>query len=160
MQQGPSAVQLLDGWQGRGQQRVRCTHAAPAAAVRQPVACPRRQAQCIHHTATTALFCFLRAPVQPAAAPCSPALAPNPPPTRHKHTPAPTTTATATANTPTHQAQDYYLPDALNLSPECKSLLRQLLHPDHEQRIRMPAIMGDAWFRTDLPPDALHMNDK
>eukprot|EP00879_Flechtneria_rotunda_P000411 GHRR01000505.1.p1 GENE.GHRR01000505.1~~GHRR01000505.1.p1 ORF type:complete len:321 (+),score=76.98 GHRR01000505.1:171-1133(+) len=56
--------------------------------------------------------------------------------------------------------QEYYLPDSLNLSPECKNLLKQLLHPEVEKRIKMQGIMADPWFRTDLPPDALNMNDK
>lgn len=46
------------------------------------------------------------------------------------------------------------------LSAECKNLLRQLLHPDSEKRVKMAGIMADPWFRTDLPPDALNMNDK
>lgn len=56
--------------------------------------------------------------------------------------------------------QEYYLPDSLGLTPECKNLLRQLLHPDWERRIKVAGIMADPWFRTDLPPDALHMNDR
>ena len=45
-------------------------------------------------------------------------------------------------------------------STECKNLLRLLLHPDSDKRIKMQGIMADPWFRTDLPPDALNMNDK
>ena len=56
--------------------------------------------------------------------------------------------------------QEYYLPDSLGLTPECKNLLRQLLHPDWERRVKVGGIMADPWFRTDLPPDALNMNDR
>jgi hypothetical protein len=58
------------------------------------------------------------------------------------------------------KAQEYHLPDSLNLTPECKALLRALLHPESEKRVKMAGIMADPWFRTDLPPDALNMNDK
>jgi hypothetical protein len=58
------------------------------------------------------------------------------------------------------KAQEYHLPDSLNLTPECKALLRALLHPESDKRVKMAGIMADAWFRTDLPPDALNMNDK
>ncbi|WIA16599.1 hypothetical protein OEZ85_013266 [Tetradesmus obliquus] len=58
------------------------------------------------------------------------------------------------------KAQEYHLPDSLNLTPECKALLKALLHPESEKRVKMAGIMADAWFRTDLPPDALNMNDK
>jgi len=58
------------------------------------------------------------------------------------------------------KGQEYYLPDSLGLTPECKNLLRQLLHPDWEKRVKIAGIMADPWFRTDLPPDALNMNDR
>lgn len=58
------------------------------------------------------------------------------------------------------KASDYYLPDSLNLTPECKGLLNKLLHPDWTKRVKIPEIMADPWFRTDLPPDALNMNDR
>ena len=58
------------------------------------------------------------------------------------------------------KAQDYALPDSLGLTPECRTLLKSLLHPDVATRIPMAGIMADPWFRTDLPPDALTMNDK
>lgn len=58
------------------------------------------------------------------------------------------------------KAQDYYLPDSLGLTSECKSLLQKLLHPDWTKRCKIPEIMQDPWFRTDLPPDALNMNDR
>jgi len=35
------------------------------------------------------------------------------------------------------KSQDFQLPDSLNLTPDCKNLLKQLLHPDHESRIKM-----------------------
>lgn len=58
------------------------------------------------------------------------------------------------------KGQEYFLPDSLGLTPECKNLLRQLLHPDWNERIKVAGIMADPWFRTDLPPDALNMNDR
>jgi hypothetical protein len=58
------------------------------------------------------------------------------------------------------KASEYALPDSLGLTPECKALLKALLHPDSAQRITMAGIMADPWFRTDLPPDALTMNDR
>ena len=38
-------------------------------------------------------------------------------------------------------ARDYTLPEGLGLSVACTSLLRRLLEPDENQRIRMDAIM-------------------
>lgn len=58
------------------------------------------------------------------------------------------------------KTQDYYLPDSLGLTPECKGLLQKLLHPDWSTRIKVAGIMADPWFQTDLPPDALNMNDR
>ena len=58
------------------------------------------------------------------------------------------------------KASDYYLPESLGLTSECKALLHKLLHPDWTKRVKIPEIMADAWFRTDLPPDALNMNDR
>lgn len=58
------------------------------------------------------------------------------------------------------KASDYYLPESLGLTSECKALLHKLLHPDWTKRVKVPEIMADAWFRTDLPPDALNMNDR
>jgi hypothetical protein len=58
------------------------------------------------------------------------------------------------------KAADYYLPDSLGLSPECKALLKKLLHPDWKARVKIPEIMADPWFKQDLPPDALNMNDR
>lgn len=58
------------------------------------------------------------------------------------------------------KSSDYYLPESLGLTPECKALLHKLLHPDWTKRVKMPEIMADPWFRTDLPPDALNMNER
>lgn len=58
------------------------------------------------------------------------------------------------------KAADYYLPDSLGLSPECKALLKKLMHPDWKARVKIPEIMADPWFKADLPPDALNMNDR
>lgn len=58
------------------------------------------------------------------------------------------------------KAADYYLPDSLGLSLECKALLKKLLHPDWKARVKIPEIMADPWFKADLPPDALNMNDR
>lgn len=58
------------------------------------------------------------------------------------------------------KSRDFELPPSLGLSPACSSLLRRLLEPDENARIRMEEIMQDPWFLTDLPPDALKMNDK
>lgn len=58
------------------------------------------------------------------------------------------------------KSSDYYLPESLGLTPECKALLHKLLHPDWTKRVKIPEIMADPWFRTDLPPDALNMNER
>ena len=56
--------------------------------------------------------------------------------------------------------QDYFLPDNLGLTPECKALLKQLLHPDQHQRISTQEILANPWFATDLPTEALTMNER
>ncbi|KIY97859.1 Snf1-like ser/thr protein kinase [Monoraphidium neglectum] len=58
------------------------------------------------------------------------------------------------------KAREYALPESLGLSAPCVSLLRRLLEPDENARIVMEEIMQDPWFLTDLPPDALRMNDR
>ncbi|GBF93316.1 sulfur stress regulator [Raphidocelis subcapitata] len=59
------------------------------------------------------------------------------------------------------RCRDYDLPEeALGLSPRCAALLRRLLEPDEGARIRLEEVLADPWFLTDLPPDALKMNDK
>jgi serine/threonine-protein kinase SRK2 len=56
------------------------------------------------------------------------------------------------------KAQDYILPDSLNLTQECKTLLRALLQPDPSQRVSMAGILANPWFKADLRHDALTMN--
>lgn len=59
------------------------------------------------------------------------------------------------------RGRDFDLPaDALGLTPRCAALLRRLLEPDEGRRIRMEEVLADPWFLTDLPPDALKMNEK
>jgi serine/threonine-protein kinase SRK2 len=57
------------------------------------------------------------------------------------------------------KTEDYQIPESLNLTPECCSLLRAMLQPSIEQRIKMSGIMSDPWFLTHLPPNAINMND-
>jgi hypothetical protein len=53
------------------------------------------------------------------------------------------------------KSQDFQLPDSLNLTPDCKNLLKQLLHPDHESRVKMAGeccCLGQATgLKADLP---------
>jgi hypothetical protein len=57
------------------------------------------------------------------------------------------------------KTEDYQIPPSLNLTPECCKLLRAMLQPHTEQRIKMSGIMSDPWFLTHLPPNAINMND-
>eukprot|EP00878_Enallax_costatus_P016044 GHUV01016820.1.p1 GENE.GHUV01016820.1~~GHUV01016820.1.p1 ORF type:complete len:378 (+),score=126.63 GHUV01016820.1:1498-2631(+) len=55
-------------------------------------------------------------------------------------------------------AQDLTIPDSAKLSPYCVDLMMQLLQPDRTRRIAMEDILAHPWFQTDLPPNALTMN--
>jgi serine/threonine-protein kinase SRK2 len=57
------------------------------------------------------------------------------------------------------KTEDYHIPESINLTPECCKLLRAMLQPDPEQRVKMAGIMSDSWFLTHLPPNAINMND-
>ena len=57
------------------------------------------------------------------------------------------------------KTEDYHIPESLHLTPECCTLLRAMLQPNTEQRIKMSGIMSDPWFLTHLPPNAINMND-
>jgi serine/threonine-protein kinase SRK2 len=58
------------------------------------------------------------------------------------------------------KAQEYHLPDHVNLTQGCKALLRELLQPNPKRRVKMGGVLADPWFMTELPPDALTMNDR
>ena len=56
--------------------------------------------------------------------------------------------------------QQYIVPPELKLSPACRDLLAQLLHPDAKVRIKTEGILSHPWFQQGLPADALKMNDR
>ncbi len=45
------------------------------------------------------------------------------------------------------------------ISPECRDLLCKLLVGDPRHRLSMAQIQAHPWFLTNLPPDALAMNE-
>ncbi|KAF6263511.1 kinase-like domain-containing protein [Scenedesmus sp. NREL 46B-D3] len=49
--------------------------------------------------------------------------------------------------------------NGVGLGQEVMEMLKKMKAQD-EKRVKMAGIMADPWFRTDLPPDALNMNDK
>ncbi|GBG00301.1 sulfur stress regulator, partial [Raphidocelis subcapitata] len=57
------------------------------------------------------------------------------------------------------RARDIDFPDWLGLTPDCVALLKRLLEPEPEQRATVAEIMQDPWFKVELPPNALAMND-
>lgn len=54
---------------------------------------------------------------------------------------------------------DKSIPPGVDISPLCHDLLRRMLVPDPDQRITMANIQRHKWFTTNLPPEALTMND-
>jgi anti-sigma factor RsiW len=58
------------------------------------------------------------------------------------------------------RAREVELPEWLGLTPGCVALLNRLLEPEPGKRATVADVMEDAWFRVDLPPNALGMNDK
>jgi serine/threonine-protein kinase SRK2 len=51
------------------------------------------------------------------------------------------------------------LPDSVEISPECRDLLCRTLVADPSARITMSDIQRHRWFLTNLPPEAVSMND-
>jgi len=52
------------------------------------------------------------------------------------------------------------IPQNVNISQECHALLQQLLNPDPAQRITVQGILDNPWFRVDLAPGLLEMNQR
>ena len=51
------------------------------------------------------------------------------------------------------------LPEGVTVSDDCKNLLQQLLNPNPKQRITMERIMQHPWFRYNMTPEVLRMNE-
>eukprot|EP00798_Chlamydomonas_sp_ICE-L_P010135 gene10135-8036_t len=56
-------------------------------------------------------------------------------------------------------AMQWSIPDGLEISSACHDLLNRMLVSDPEKRFSMKEIQQHPWFLTNLPPDALRMND-
>lgn len=54
---------------------------------------------------------------------------------------------------------EWSIPADVEVSPECRDLLCKLLVGDPRHRLTMAQIQQHPWFLTNLPPDALAMND-
>lgn len=54
----------------------------------------------------------------------------------------------------------YEIPASLDLSEDCKDLLRRMLLPEPHRRITTEQILEHPWFNTNLPPEAATMNDR
>jgi serine/threonine protein kinase len=54
----------------------------------------------------------------------------------------------------------FEIPDNLDLSEDCKDLLRRMLLPEPHKRITTEEILEHPWFNTNLPPEAATMNDR
>lgn len=54
---------------------------------------------------------------------------------------------------------EWSIPADVDVTPECRDLLRKLLVGDPSKRLSMVAIQKHPWFLANLPPDALAMND-
>jgi serine/threonine-protein kinase SRK2 len=52
------------------------------------------------------------------------------------------------------------IPQTTILSPECHALLHQLLNPNPAERISVEGIIANPWFRQDLEPGVLEMNEQ
>eukprot|EP00798_Chlamydomonas_sp_ICE-L_P010210 gene10210-8127_t len=53
---------------------------------------------------------------------------------------------------------DWSFPTGIEISEECRDLLRQLM-VGKDERIKMPALLQHPWVLQNLPPDALTMNE-
>lgn len=58
------------------------------------------------------------------------------------------------------EIKDLEFPTTRQISPDCARFLKQLLQPNPENRVTMAEIWKDAWFQTDLPPNAEQLNAK
>ncbi|KAG1674284.1 hypothetical protein FOA52_013473 [Chlamydomonas sp. UWO 241] len=56
-------------------------------------------------------------------------------------------------------AMRWAIPKDAEVSPECLDLLSRLIVADPAQRLNMAQIQAHPWFLTNLPPEALNMND-
>jgi serine/threonine protein kinase len=54
----------------------------------------------------------------------------------------------------------FEIPNKLDLSDDCKDLLRRMLLPEPHKRITTEEILEHPWFNTNLPPEAATMNDR
>lgn len=53
---------------------------------------------------------------------------------------------------------DYTIPDYVEMSDDCKDLIKSLLCKDVNKRIDIPSIMQHRWFKKNLPQGAEQMN--
>eukprot|EP00884_Botryococcus_braunii_P022447 jgi/Botrbrau1/8887/Bobra.0148s0007.1 len=58
------------------------------------------------------------------------------------------------------QKVDYRFPDDIPVSDECKDLISKILVADHAKRYTIKQILEHPWYKKDLPPGVLVMQDK
>ena len=54
---------------------------------------------------------------------------------------------------------DYTFPPQVKASRECRDMLDRILVADPKKRITIPEIQRHPWYRKDLPPGVVDMND-